>query len=261
MKHIIFYFLIIFILVMPFGYASLINGLVSYYQFENNAYDLSGNNNDGTEKNGVSYGAGLFGQAAIFDGVDDYISLGSNGYNLTKGSISVWFKNDPNITSRNIFTQYYNDHNRLKIFSGDMIRGYSGYSSNYFNLTRDFVDIGLEKTEWTHVVLTYDFDLAQYSLYTNGVQIDTANNSITGPASIGELLIGVNKDFDYSGTDYGNFYKGSIDEFRIYNRVLSNSEIQELSSIPEVSSVFLCLIGILSVLRLYLIESKLPKLI
>ena len=53
----------------------LTNGLVAHYEFEGNADDSSGNGNDGEEFGGVSYVDGVMGEAASFDGVDDYVEI------------------------------------------------------------------------------------------------------------------------------------------------------------------------------------------
>ncbi len=69
-------------------------GLVAYYPFNGTAQDASGNGNHGAAQNGVTFGTDRFGaagKAANFDGVDDYIDLGSN-FNLTQ-SFSVSFYN------------------------------------------------------------------------------------------------------------------------------------------------------------------------
>ena len=55
------------------GGVNLVDGLIAHYEFEGNAYDSSGNGNDGEEFGGVSYVDGVMGKAANFDGVNDYI--------------------------------------------------------------------------------------------------------------------------------------------------------------------------------------------
>ena len=55
--------------------ANINDGLVAYYPFNGDAQDSSGNSNHGTEHGGVSYIDGVKGQAAKFDGVDDYVEI------------------------------------------------------------------------------------------------------------------------------------------------------------------------------------------
>ncbi len=70
---------------------------------------------------------------------------------------------------------------------------------------------------WTHVAFTYDGTTLR--MFVNGVQV----SSLAGPASIiasnGVLRIGGN------GV-WGEYFRGLIDEVRIYNRALTAMEIQ-----------------------------------
>jgi len=70
---------------------------------------------------------------------------------------------------------------------------------------------------WTHVALTYDG--AALRLYVNGTQVSTTD--LAGPmaSSTNPLRIGGN-------SVWGEYFKGLIDEVRIYNRPLAPSEIQ-----------------------------------
>src|SRR5438045_7067833 len=77
---------------------------------------------------------------------------------------------------------------------------------------------------WTHLAATYDAVTGQ-SLYVNGVQV--ANTSTTGNmiTSIGPLRIGGNSIF-------GEYYVGTIDDVRVYNRALSQTEIMTDMNTP-----------------------------
>ena len=70
---------------------------------------------------------------------------------------------------------------------------------------------------WTHLAVSYDG--ATIRLYVNGVQV--GSRALTGPIapSTGALRIGGN-------AVWGEYFKGLIDEVRVYNRALSAGEIQ-----------------------------------
>ncbi|MCB1048169.1 MAG: T9SS type A sorting domain-containing protein, partial [Calditrichaeota bacterium] len=51
------------------------SGLLAHYEFEGNTLDSSGNGHHGTPSGGLVYDNGLIGQAADFDGIDDYVSV------------------------------------------------------------------------------------------------------------------------------------------------------------------------------------------
>ena len=76
------------------GQADLNDGLVAYYPFDGNANDFSGSGNHGTEYNGVSYRPGVKGQAASFDGIDDYVKASSDGLPTGERTVSLWFHAD-----------------------------------------------------------------------------------------------------------------------------------------------------------------------
>ena len=68
---------------------------------------------------------------------------------------------------------------------------------------------------WTHVALT--FDGAEVRLYVNGVKVDEATASAPVTTE-GELEIGAE-------TEHGDFFKGRIDEVRVYDRALNGAEV------------------------------------
>jgi len=79
--------------------------------------------------------------------------------------------------------------------------------------------IGLDS--WTHFALTYDGNRSR--LYLNGsFEAESVEQSGTLEMTTGELVLG------WIGWDM-NFFNGSIDDFRIYNRALSGEEIKALA--------------------------------
>jgi concanavalin A-like lectin/glucanase superfamily protein len=70
---------------------------------------------------------------------------------------------------------------------------------------------------WSHLAVTYDG--ARQRIYVNGVEV--ANRVQTGPITVGTqpLRIGGNQSFG------GEFFRGLIDEVRVYNRALTAAEI------------------------------------
>src|SRR5262249_32298007 len=91
---------------------------------------------------------------------------------------------------------------------------------------------------WSHVSVTYNG--STLTLYRNGVAVATSNASGTFSPTTGTLQIG--------GSQFGEYFQGFIDEIRIYNRGLSNAEIQTIYqqdsvaasqiAIPSVSQPF-----------------------
>ena len=76
---------------------------------------------------------------------------------------------------------------------------------------------------WSHLALTYD--KVTLRLYVNGTQVGSAAASADIATSSNPLQIG-------SDSIYGQYFKGRIDEVRIYNRALSATEIQTDMNTP-----------------------------
>ncbi len=211
---------------------NLTNGLVAHYEFEDNANDSSGNGNNGTEYGGVSYVDGVIGKAGSFDGVDDWIDT-----NLTilpignePRTISTWISLNSG-TSTNIDqyvvgygTDGYNENFGLQYGLGDT------YVFGIWNMgcTYDVTIEGKDCTEtigysnyvnqnkFYHLIALHNGDTER--IYINGVLQGSKTQILnTGTSS---LTIGA------KNTLY--FLDGIIDDLRIYNRALSDSEIQEL---------------------------------
>jgi hypothetical protein len=70
---------------------------------------------------------------------------------------------------------------------------------------------------WTHVALTYDGSLLR--LFVNGVEVAAQQATGTIQSSSSPLSIGGN-------SPYGEYFNGLIDDVRVYNRALSQAEIQ-----------------------------------
>ena len=73
---------------------------------------------------------------------------------------------------------------------------------------------------WTHLATTYDGANLRY--YVNGVLVGTTAGTGTINAANGALRIGGNNS---APLGQGEWFKGLIDEVRIYNRALTAAEI------------------------------------
>jgi hypothetical protein len=81
-----------------------------------------------------------------------------------------------------------------------------------------FGTAALATNTWTHLAMTYD--RATLRLYVNGVQVSALAATAAIATSTNPLQIGGDSIF-------GQFFQGIIDEVRVYNRALSQTEIQQ----------------------------------
>ncbi|HQV32367.1 MAG TPA: putative Ig domain-containing protein, partial [Calditrichia bacterium] len=208
-------------------------GLVSYWSFDeqggNVAINGAGSNN-GTLHNGPQWrpNGGRENGALEFDGVDDYVDIGTMDISGGPGmTIALWMRADDfGVADARLISKATgvldDEHNW-------MISTYDGGSALRFRLkvdgsTRTLIsNTGvLSLNTWHHVAVTYDG--SQMRIFRDGTQV--ANQSASGaidvspsvPAAIGNQPAGAgNEPFD-----------GLLDEVRIYNRALSAAEITAL---------------------------------
>jgi hypothetical protein len=204
--------------------AGQLSGLVAAYGFNEGSgstvADASGNLLNGTITGATWTSAGRFGSALSFDGVNDLVTVNdSNLLDLTTGmTLEAWVKP----TSLSGWTTVI-----LKETSGELVYSLYGASdtarppSSYVRIagtTTGAVGSALLPVNgWSHLAATYDG--ATLRLYVNGLQV----GSLAVPGSI-TVSTGALR---FAGNSvWGEYFAGLIDEIRIYNRALSQAEIQ-----------------------------------
>lgn len=215
----------IFFLVLAFGafgQFTLTDSLQAYYPFNTNALDMSGNGNDGAI-NGAILTTDRFGSANSafeFDGNTSHINL-SRPFDYLERTVNIWFFSY-NITagaeiiydSDNNFLLYGKTAFAAVEFAGiDSIIAHAGGFSN-LNKT------AISENVWYMITITVNGATAKY--YIDGFLIDSnvVTNTTSGSGAANAIL-GASRLLDRS-------LDGKIDDVRIYNRVLSISEIVAL---------------------------------
>ena len=210
--------------------STLSNGLIAHYKFDGNANDSSGNGNDGVEHGGVSYVDGVIGKAGRFDGIDDYISLNKKFIVGQKSfTFSIWIKPElfDSQWGRSFYTeQNSNEYSKFNVQLRDnQIQLFGRYNSK----SNDFRVILKNNPEKKFYYLVICKNNNKLDYYINGVYI----NSFFMKSEIYD-------DVDITKTHIGSqtssvetSFKGLIDDLRIYNRALNESEIQELYNLKQ----------------------------
>jgi len=208
--------------------------LVVWFEFEGNADDSSGNARHGSPHGALAYGGGVFGQAIILDDApnDQYVSI--DGYKGLLGnpafSIAVWIKTTDN--SNIVGWGKYPDGN-----NGERVEFRTNNGKLQLNCGGGFVnskDVTVTDDEWHHVALTVIANTTQNStgckIYVDG-QDDTANRTdgspLIRPAEGKDFKIGTRTDMS------GRWLEASLDDFRLYDRVLTPAEVAALATPPE----------------------------
>jgi hypothetical protein len=204
-------------------------GLVVYYPFDGNAKDVSTNNYPSeTFGGGLIFIDGVIGKAAKFDGSNDEIVV-NNKPIINKFSYSLWI-NIKGFSSDHATTILHRQVNEVD--NTECLRFDNPSKKIAFYLMmedsqyRELIagEYSGRMQEWIYLVATYDVNYMK--LYDNGVLIaETKFENV-------QNLLQVSTPFVIGGErDYGKptaSFNGLIDDFRIYNRALTEAEIHTL---------------------------------
>jgi Fibronectin type III domain. len=215
------------------------NGLVGYWKFgEGNGItvaDSSGKGNAGTIY-GPTWTTGKIGSGLEFNGTDNYVSIPR--LNRNKISIAAWFYKLANDTSNaDAIFGAWSWNSDVQLREGfdlrfhqnnpDLIQ-FTVVTQNQYGLRTQKtaqLDLGNSVGSWIHVVGTYDRWTGDQKLYINGELADTQShpawNTIVPLTSYPDMRIG------HSRVNNG-YFNGKIDEVQLYNRALSNNEVDGL---------------------------------
>ncbi len=240
----------------------LSNGLVGYWTFDgkdtnwgtNSITDRSGRGNTATTSNmstTTSPTPGKIGQALYFDGLNDSVNIpNSSSFSLTatdRFSIFLWMKEATSTIFSPSYKPLINKIGDPSTFKGFWFqRGGSnnggilnqslqaGFSSN-FGTNNYFCNMGTGSgagnvldDRWHYVGFTYDGSqaIAGIKIYIDGVDDTvsglTCGSFVNGSPTSNTTPIVIGREFT------GPYFKGNIDDVRIYNRVLSSTEVAQL---------------------------------
>jgi len=169
--------------------------------------------------------------ALQFDGVDDYIEIGSNEKKSSlalqeKATYELWFYSREN-KEASIITQRYDGGNFLgrgiSVGNGEI-----SFWSRDSDLNQHKISTPYKLNTWYHIVAVQDGNLLY--LYLNGRLMNTFDMKTN--IGVGYLGKGEgNRYYSYHTigkyTDGGYFFNGIIDEVRIYNQPLNAEIIQK----------------------------------
>ncbi len=200
---------------------TLSDSLQVHLDMSGNSLDISGNNNDGTVS-GATLTSDRFGipnSAYLFDGINDYISFTSD-FDYEERTYQYWFEphsigtvsdcifssDHPNLdygrTSASI--QVIGGQNTMKWQQGGSVYQMTGLNTNQWYLATTVVTVDS----------TYFYQCD--SLVATIATLTGTSSNGNSYASIGKTRVN------------DRFFHGKVDEFRVYNRALTASEITGL---------------------------------
>ena len=201
-------------------------GMVGYWKLDDasgsTASDSSGAGNDGT-LNGPTWTTGRIAGGLLFNGTSQYVSVPhSSNLSLTQQiTLAAWVKSN-DLTGKRIAISKGTTANNFNYWLGtlgtEITFGFNNGSSQEFTTT----GANLGANNWCHLAATFDNATDQVHVYLNGIEVLSTTTTATPSVNSESLTIG--KDAA------GEYWSGSLDDVRVYNRVLCPTEVQALYS-------------------------------
>ena len=205
-----------------------IAGLVAAYSFDEGAgttvTDLSGNGNTGTLSSTTWTNSGKYGNALLFNGTSSRVTINdAPSLHLTAAmTLEAWV--NPSAVRSAWEDVIYKANDNYYLEGTSSVSGLPGAGATVGSTDATILGTAaLPVNTWTHLALTYDGTALR--LYVNGVQVSTQAISGNLVTSTNPLQIG-------SDSLYGQYFTGMIDEVRIYNAALSQTQIQADMATP-----------------------------
>ena len=208
------------------------HGLLGHWTFDairdGVAEDSSGQGRP-AKVHGATQTEGHLAGALMFDGKDDYVELGDLGEHKAT-TIAFWMKTD-DVDRPGLQALVSSDVWREGVFHMALERGSISY---YLHMGKDWrggplrgrlASSPLAKDVWHHCAIVADMATAMFSLFTNGVQEDM-DDIVQSPTRIKLIKQVVGREFAASGPS--RYFRGAIDDVRIYGRALTAAEVRAL---------------------------------
>ncbi len=197
------------------------DGLIAFWTFDRSdiedetVKDILGDN-DGTIEGDPQIVSGKIEEALEFNGVSDYVDLGdARDFDLPVATAECWFKTSsgaemrifaPGATFTNKWFLSLND-------GGNIVVSRASAASQNQQTTNRFND-----SQWHHVVGITATNAADIKIYVDG-ELEPSSTIAEEWSVDGNCKIGAK-----SGAQY--LFNGIIDEVRIYDRALTEDEVQ-----------------------------------
>jgi len=218
--------------------------------YPSHAEDSSTLGNNGTIHSQPTVGVdGQHGTAFDFDGSDDYVEIPhDDSYLMQAGTFSVWFKTDA-ITSgkQGLFSKDstgYGTGGHFSVFvEGSEVRVRMQSTTESYWVESG--DGSVAADHWYHIMFAWGEE--GMALYLNGTLVDT--NDYTGglgktSGGVGNhepIVLGANAwlSDDLAATPLHDYFAGTLDDLRIFNERLNESQAVEIYNGADEPSPFL----------------------
>jgi len=203
------------------------DGLMAWYEFEDDANDSSLNGNDGILYGGPTYAPGYIDKAISLDGVDDLVDCGYDAtLNITGAvSVSAWINVTTGARDQKVAGNQDGSTGGYKmgVYSDNKVefevRNPTNQSTNNRSVGGGTV---LTTGVWYHVV----------GVYSQGNYIRTYVNGKLDRQLVTTAKLGLSSGTLKLGREpsgLSSFFSGKLDDVRVYNYALTEAEIMSLA--------------------------------
>ncbi len=175
------------------------------------------------------------GRVLPLNGVNQYVELHNSVNDFKETAIAVWAKSSGSAPDQRIWSMGDGAGKVMYLTpSDDTTSGLRFVISN--GTTTYSLDGGpMSANVWTHIVVV--FSGSACTLYVNGVPVASNPGMTLLPDSLNAPLM---ENANYLGRgNSGNYFQGSLDDFRVYMKALAGAEVAALYSAPAPGSVTL----------------------
>lgn len=151
-------------------------------------------------------------KSLLFDGVDEYVTIGTLAALDSDVSVSLWVKYaSAPASDEGLFNRFASSTSRFQIY----VNTSGGITTRIAATTRTSAGLSVG---WNHVVVVNDSTTEGGKMYLNGTQFGTDSyRSNTGSGNV------------YFGSlELANYFSGNIDEVAVFNYGLSSTQVTSL---------------------------------
>ncbi len=184
--------------------------------------DATGNGSTATLVNGPTWSAGKHGSGLTLDGTNDYLSFAGTSHDIsgTNLTLSMWINPGSVSGDSVVLGKFWNTTMTSPYYqygielSGGRPNLQIGTASGTVVAT---MDTALALNQWTYLTIVWNGSQALF--YTNGTLVSTKTLNATITARGNALRLG-------SDNNNQQYFKGQLDDVRIYNRALTAADVQ-----------------------------------
>lgn len=175
----------------------------------------------------TGYG-GPVGQSFYFNGINTYVDTGKTyTTELTAGTttVALWMRKDTtSATAQTAFQMNYTDaRNAIRIEATSVVR--TAYRFSGGTVATYTSGVTANNNKWNHVVVSLEG--VNFKTYING-QLASSSAAVQFPTAVSGSIKNAHIGVTWQNPTLSSYWKGAVDDVRIYNRALSADEVAQV---------------------------------